>query len=202
MAIWKSIKGFNGKYWVSDEGQIISMDYNHSGKVKLLKPCFGNGYLGIMLSINGKRKRYLIHRLVAEAFLPNPDNLPCVNHKNERKTENRAENLEWCSYKYNINYGTASQRISNTLKGHFVSNETKQKISKALKGKPCSPIVIKKLSNPIIQYDLEGNFIREWASSREIERELNFAHTNINNCCKGKYKTFYGYKWEYKERAA
>ena len=107
--------------------------------------------------------------MVAETFLPNPDNMPVVNHKDENKQNNSVDNLEWCSYEYNSNYGTNAERIAK--------NESK----------------------PINQYDLQGNFIKSWNSGTEIKRTLGYSNGNICNCCRGKQKTAYGYKWQYAE---
>ena len=114
-------------------------------------------------------KSYFVHRLVAEAFIPNSNNLPCINHKDENPSNNDILNLEWCDYKYNNNYGTRTQKC------------------------------IIKQGKKVNQYDLQHNFIKQWNSLREIERELKFQHSIISNCCKGKRQTAYGYKWKYKD---
>lgn len=105
MEMWKSIEGYEGLYEISNIGLVRNVKSNH-----LLKPLNSNGYLVICLCKNGKQKMFRIHRLVAAAFIPNPNNYPCVNHKNEIKTDNRVENLEWCTEKYNCNYGTRNKR--------------------------------------------------------------------------------------------
>lgn len=103
---------YSNAYLVSNFGRIFSLKSN-----KLLKQTDrGNGYLCVSLMINRKKKTFDVHRLVAEAWLPNPDNLSDVNHKNEDKTDNRLENLEWLSCIDNQNYGTRNKRISKTLK--------------------------------------------------------------------------------------
>ena len=120
------------------------------------------GYLQVILYKDGKVKHYGVHRLIAEAYIPNPNNLPQVNHKDENKTNNCLQNLEWCDAKYNNNYGT---RIEKTKK-------------------------------PILQYDLDGNFIREWPSATDVGKEVKGI---ICNCLKGRYKSACGYIWKYKE---
>lgn len=122
--IWKSIPGYEGLYEVSNTGQIRSLDmYVKVGfgayrlqKGKVLSPAKDKyGYLVVSLTYNGKHKTIKVHRLVAQAFIENPDNLPEVNHKDEDKTNNIVENLEWCNHKYNMNYGTRTIRRRETL---------------------------------------------------------------------------------------
>lgn len=102
MEIWKDIEGYEGLYQVSNEGRVKSVRRN----VILTPSSNGIGYLHVVLSIDGKQKTFYVHRLVAEAFIPNLDNLPEINHKDENKANNSTENLEWCHHKYNSNYGT------------------------------------------------------------------------------------------------
>lgn len=109
--IWQPVKGYEGLYEVSNLGRIKSLNYNHTGKEKILKPANnGWGYLQIVLCRDGKVKHFKVHRLVAIAFLPNPEGLPEVNHKDENKSNNCVENLEWCDVKYNINYGSRNEK--------------------------------------------------------------------------------------------
>ena len=105
MEIWKDIKGYEGLYIISNTGKVKELKRN-----KLLKPVLQKGYLYIHLCKNSKDKSYLLHRLVAQHFIDNPDNLPEVNHKDEDKVNNNASNLEWCDAKYNSNYGTRNKR--------------------------------------------------------------------------------------------
>ena len=120
MEEWRPVVGYEGLYEVSNTGQIRSIDkYDTKGRflrgkiLKLLK-C-RNGYLMIGLNKNGIRKGYLVHRLVADAFIERPDGLYEVNHKDEDKTNNIVENLEWCDHKYNNNYGTKIERQKSTM---------------------------------------------------------------------------------------
>lgn len=114
--IWKNIEGYEGKYQVSNLGQVKSM----IGQEKVLHPKkHRNGHLQIGLHKDKKRKTMYIHRLVAQAFIPNPDNLPCVNHKDENPNNNNVDNLEWCTQKYNCNYGTRVDRIMETKKQQY-----------------------------------------------------------------------------------
>lgn len=121
--IWRPIVGYEGLYEVSSYGRVRSLDryvkcdyerYRlHKGKV--LSPAKDRyGYLSVVLSCNGKHKTITVHRIVAQAFIPNPDNLPEINHRDEDKINNRVDNLEWCTAKYNMNYGTRNIRIRET----------------------------------------------------------------------------------------
>ena len=117
--IWRPIEGYEGLYEVSNTGLIRSLDRfvgnrnRIKGKILSIR-IEKDGYCSVALSKDGKIKRYKIHRLVAQAFLQNPDNLPQVNHKDEDKLNNSVENLEWCTAKYNINYGTRQERAIDT----------------------------------------------------------------------------------------
>lgn len=140
--IWKDIEGYEGKYEVSNLGNVRSLNYRGTGGIKLLKQGTTRGYKLTCLYKNGKGKQYWVHRLVAIAFIPNPNNLPVVNHKDENPSNNNVNNLEWCTQEYNINYGTARKRASESIRGEnhplygkHLSKETKKKISKSNKGK-------------------------------------------------------------------
>lgn len=177
MEIWKDIKGYEGFYQISNLGRVRSLDryvncligIKALRKGKILTQNYNNkGYKRVSLCKNGKHKNFQVHRLVAEAFIPNPDHLPCINHKDEDKTNNHVDNLEWCSVEYNSNYGTAIERRSE-----------KRKV-------------------PILQYDNQGNFIREWNSASDAYRELGIYQQDISRCCKGIRKSACGYIWIYK----
>lgn len=107
----KDIKDYEGLYAITEDGRV----WSYRSK-KFLKPSVASGYLQVNLYNNGKRTFYRIHRLVALAYLPNPDNLPEVNHRDENKQNNAVSNLEWCDHSYNINYGTRNERISKAVR--------------------------------------------------------------------------------------
>lgn len=173
--IWKDIKEYQGKYQVSNLGKIrtlIKWDLNKRKYIATIKNIKlrkdKDGYILVDLHKNNKTKTFKVHRLVAEAFISNPNNYPQINHKNEIKNDNRVENLEWCSNEYNARYGTKNQRAA------------------------------KKNKKKVLQYDLKGNFIEEYSSLTEAGSKNNMNITNISAVCIGKAKTSYGYIWRYK----
>ena len=108
--IWKDIPGYDGIYQVSNHGRVRSYTGHHNVRERYLIVSKSRGYRSVFLCKNGTTKCYTIHRLVAILFVQNPHNYKCVNHKNEIKTDNRADNLEWCTQAYNNRYGTARKR--------------------------------------------------------------------------------------------
>lgn len=122
MEIWKDIKDYEGLYQISNYGRVKSLSNSQKRKEKILKPEIRTGYYSINLCKNGNQKNTRIHRLVAEAFIPNPDNLLCVNHKDENKLNNKVENLEWCTHLYNYHYSKDPLEVyCLDLNKHFVS---------------------------------------------------------------------------------
>ena len=175
--IFKDIKGYEGKYQVSNHGNVKSLNYHRTGKERLLKPTLQTtGYLYV--SLFKPLKRFQIHRLVANAFIPNPNNLPCVNHKDEDKTNNHVDNLEWCTQLYNINYGNGII-------------------------KSC-----KKRCKKVYQYTIEGKFIKEFESIKECERNGFNQGNIVSCCRGGYFKNnkwinvtqHKGYKWSYEKK--
>ena len=168
--IFKDIEYYEGKYQVSNLGRVKSLKF---GKEKIIKPGKDSkGYLRVNLYENGKHKTVKVHRLVANAFIDNPLNLPQVNHIDENKENNIVDNLEWCDGKYNNNYGTRNVRVSNLL----INNKYK--------------------SIKIDQFTKDGRFVKTWLSAMEAERN-DYHHSHIIACCKGKRKYHQGYIWKY-----
>lgn len=148
MEHWKSVVGFEGLYEVSDQGRVKSLNYNHTGKDKILKPVKGHScYLQVSLWKDGKTRNLRVHRLVAEAFIPNPNNLETVNHKDEVKTNNVASNLEWMSRADNKRYsanksvqmfdrqGNLLATFPSTMEAKRVTGINQSCISKCCRGK-------------------------------------------------------------------
>lgn len=180
--IWKPICGFEGLYEISNFGRIKSLNYNHTKKEKILSQIKNNkGYLYVDLYKNGKEKNCRVHRLVANAFIENPSNLPMVNHIDENKENNVVENLEWCDAKYNLTYGGCQQRRVTSTDYKAIGRKNSEKLSKQ-----------------VYQYDLNRKLIKIWESTQECQRH-GYSSGNISSCCSGKRKTHKGYIWSYVE---
>lgn len=161
--IWKHIKGFEEYYLISDIGQVWSIR-----RKKVLKPKIDRyGYEVVVLSVNGKSYHRTVHRLVARAFVPNPECLPTVNHINEIKTDNRAVNLEWMSIVDNDNYGSRNEKMADT-----------------------------KCKLPVEQVFSDGT-VQKYKGVKDASRKTGVNRCGIALCCKNIRKTAGGYKWRY-----
>lgn len=178
---WKDIEGYEGLYQISDRGFVRSLDRidcagrKLKGKIKRAVKD-KNGYLQIRLSKNGITQTYKVHRLVARAFISNPLEYPQVNHLDENKANNAAENLEWCDCKYNICYGTARDRAKRNMDYEYVAAKRKR---------------------AVLQMDEKGNSIRLWNGIVDASKSLGICCTMICKCCRGVQGTAGGYKWQY-----
>lgn len=179
---WKPIEGYEGLYEISNFGRVKRIGrieyvegfngYLRNKKEMILKPKVHNrGYLQISLYKNNKMKNAYIHRLVAQAFIPNPNNYSSVNHKDEEKTNNHVSNLEWCTIAYNDNYGTRNKRQGEKMKGRYNGSTSKQ---------------IRCVETNIV-----------YPSAAEAGRQLNIGYRHISDCCLGKRKKCHGYHWEF-----
>ena len=174
----KDIVGYEGLYQITSDGKVWSLK-----SCKFLKPLLsgpkGKEYYYVCLSKNGIKKNHKIHRLVAEAFIPNPNNLPIVNHKDENKKNNYVDNLEWTTYKENNDYGTRKEKMVETRKNN---------------GNCCKTIMCDKNTHEQIQI---------FETTRDAIRFLglaNSASSNISACIKGRKKSAYGYWWKIEEK--
>lgn len=170
--MWKEIPGFEGLYEVSTDGLVRSMDrispHGHHLKGKVLKQMTHNkGYLQVSLCKDGVVHQMLVHRLVAQVFIPNPKGLDFINHKDEDKSNNFVGNLEWCTQHYNNTYNGKMEKLA----------ELKQK--------------------PVVQMNLDGSEVARFKSAAHAARSLNFDKARINHCCRGEAKTHHGFTWKY-----
>lgn len=169
---WKMIPGYEGQYMVSSWGRVKSFNYFNTKKEHLLTPHKNqNGYLSAQLCKKGKTKLILIHRLVALAFIPNPDNLPVINHKDENKTNNRMDNLEWCTYSHNSKHGNRKEKVIKTM----IANGT---------------------AKPVAQL-FNGKIIAKYSSISEAARATGCHSGDISYVCRGFFKTHKGFGWRY-----
>ena len=176
MEEWRDVKGYEGIYQVSNEGRVKALERyvdNFWGtkqyvRERILKSYPTKGYLTLSLSKNGVPKKFYVHRLVAEAFITNPNNYPQINHRDENTQNNKVENLEWCDSKYNMNYGTIKERCK--------LNQPKRK--------------------KVFQYTLDGDLVKIWCSSRECGKD-GFIQSGVSACCRGKIKNYKGFIWRY-----
>lgn len=175
MEVWKDIVGYEGLYQVSDKGNVRSLSWKHTGETKnlFLKPT-KDGYRQVELAFTGKAKMFLVHRLVAQAFIPNPEELPQINHKDFCRANNSVDNLEWCTALYNVHYSAEHNKLT--------------------KGCPRNG---KLKTLKINQLSLSGELIKVWDCSQTVFKETGMSSWSISQCCRGKRHTAYGYKWQY-----
>lgn len=179
--IWKDVKGYEGLYQISNFGNVMSLNYRNTSNPQKLTPKKNkDGYLWVELRKNAMPKPFLIHRLVAMAFIPNPNNYPVINHKDENKSNNNFFNLEWCTHSYNVLY---------SLKKHSRNGCGIKRVKKS--GEPY------KYKGMIIQKTLDGEILQNYSSSLEAARANGYSQWSISECCRGNRKTAYGYKWEF-----
>ena len=188
--IWKDVKDYEGLYQVSNLGRVKRLEWKRFSlgkwqtmKEKILKQTISTtGYWHISLNKNGSHNTYKVHRLVARAFIPNPDDLPCINHKDNNPLNNKVENLEWCTYKYNNNYKDHNKKLSQSRLGKKASDETRQKL------RDSNP---KMLSVQCIETEII------YKSINEASRKTGVDASAIGKVCKGKHKTAGGFHWKY-----
>ena len=183
--MYKPVKDYED-YLIFDDGRVFSLKSNRFLKLSPHKSANGT-YLSVELFNSNGSKRLLVHRLVAMAFIPNPDNLPQVNHKDENKHNNHVNNLEWCTAKYNMNYGEAAKTRHLNIdysKSFYKENAIKNGIASR---------------KPVSQFSKDGSFIKNYDSAKQAHLETNVNHSHICECCSGKLKSAGGYVWKYRK---
>lgn len=191
---WRDIVGYEGLYQVSNKGRVRGFNYRNKRETHILKLLPNKkGYYIVGLTKNCRRKTFVVHRLVANAFIPNPDNLPQINHKDEVKTNNYIDNLEWCTNKYNHDYGTHNINVGRSNTGKKRTPESIENYKRSQDRRR------DKYAYRILQYELDGTLIKEWRCAFDIEKELGIPKSNIRDCCRKKTKTCSGYIWRYKK---
>lgn len=216
---WKDIKGYESAYQISNYGRVRSLDRTDAlGRFKkgqiLSIGDNGYGYKTVSLYKDSKQKTMYVHRLVAQAFIDNPDNLPQVNHKDENTNNNNVDNLEWCTNEYNSNYGNHKKHLSEAHKGKVLSEEHKKNIGKASKEKWED----ENYRNRIIETRIGSKHSEEtkikmsekakknkvrcietgevFDSMKEAGKRYNRSSSNLSKAIK-KNSSFAGYHWEY-----
>lgn len=174
--IWKDIKGYEGKYQVSNLGRVVNLERNTEMKAIVRS----NGYLSVNLTKNGKCKTLSVHRLIAEAFIPNLQGLPCVNHIDENKCNNTITNLEWCTYQEN------TRKYMDNHPGCFRSNNRRPRIKRPHKH-----------FFAVDQVSMNGDVVKTWENISAIKHETGWSDWSIAECCRGNRQSAYGYKWRY-----
>lgn len=173
--IWRDIKEYEGLYQISNWGNVKRLSHKRydrnqilkERKIKVIYPK-NKWYPYLSLCKEGKYINKYLHRILAETFIPNPNNEPCINHIDGNKQNNSLDNLEWCSFSHN--------------------NREAHKLG-----------LNKGTAKTTLQYDKQGNFIKEWFSTRKAEHDLHIANGKVSDCCIGKRKTAGGFVWKYKE---
>lgn len=183
MENWKEIPGTN--YEVSDCGNIRSTNYHREKRIKNINLFKFGKYYSVRLCINSKKMCFFVHRLVAQAFIPNPDNKPCIDHIDGNPENNRVENLRWVTYKENSNNPISKKRLVESKLGEKCNWFGKF-------GKDNHNSI------PILQMTKNNRMVAEFDSIMDAERLLGYDHSGIVMCCKRKIKSYKGFVWRYK----
>lgn len=185
--IWKDVVGYEGLYQVSNLGRVKSLDRNVIGKDgrntffhgKIIKPYLHKtGCLVLNLrntKIDNKHHLTKVHRIVAQAFIPNPQNLPLINHKDENRTNNNVNNLEWCNHQYNVLYGDGRKKRKETILKRYNGWHHR---------------------TPVEQYTLDGKFVARYDYLKDVVEKYNYSSWLIKLCLIGKKKSYNGYLWK------
>lgn len=205
--IWKDIPEYKGYYQVSNLGRVKGLKYTfwatrqfRTLPERILKPNKNkSGYYYVVLHKNRKGKTWKVHRLVALAFIPNPDNKPCVDHIDTNTTNNNVENLRWCTHKENINNPLTKQKLIKSGV-YTITQEMRERAKKGYQKN--KEYILKKIKQAVAKpvYCVETDILYE--SVTEAGRQLNINPSNISAACKGKFKKIGGYHWKYANKEA
>lgn len=194
--IWKDVVGYEGLYQVSNFGRVRSLGHDKWHKGRIIKPHYDGRkhYLFVQIYKNKNSKKINVHRLVAETFIPNPQNLPQVNHKDENKINNCVWNLEWCTNKYNINYNNKSA-MKRAIKTRYERYDVKELVAKTKAAKIKNGSYSAEI--PVNQFTWSGKFIARYISCVEAHKQTGVQMRVISKCCRGIYKQGGGFVWLY-----
>lgn len=178
--IWKDVKGYENLYEVSENGDVR----NKKNLVIISVAKCNSGYLKVHLYKNNKCTNKYVHRLVAEAFIPNPNKYRCVNHIDGDKLNNDKSNLVWCTHSDNNRHAYVERlkTVSDKMKTAMKANGAKRR-------------------KAVVQCDMDGAVIREWDSITQVHNVLGISQSNISRCCRGIQESANSFKWYFKEKA-
>lgn len=199
--IWKDVVGYEGRYKVSSFGRVLSTGVYLDGRIyepKLIKQRKDiGGYMTVALYRGRIGKTFKVHRLVAMSFIPNPNNLPYVDHINTSRIDNRVENLRWVTHVENCNNVLTRKHIKDAVKKSFNNPEVRKERSERMK--KINDIVVAKRRKPVLQYDLNGNFLQEHKSISLAAQHVNGYEEYIKAVCNGEKQQYRGFVWAFKQ---
>lgn len=200
--IWKPIEGYNGKYFISDKGNVLAKNWQRRKIDMLLCPTLSTtGYYKVDLYKDNKRKQWKIHRLVAIAFIPNTENKPCIDHINTIRTDNRAENLRWVTHSENLRNEITRKRMSDNAKKRTFSDETKKKLSLATKNRKDQSEILKRMHKAsMIKICKPVRCIETgkiYKTAREASAETGINWKDISGVCTHRRKSCKKTHWEF-----
>lgn len=181
--IWKDVEGYEGLYQVSNYGNVRCTNWNHTGTTRQLTPFYQQGYKRIGFRRNFKLKNHMVHRLVASAFIPNPQRKPVVNHIDGNKSNNHVSNLEWATFSENTR--------------HAIAHNLRPVICEQNREKGEDNCHCKRIQ----QLTITGEPVAEWKSALTASLATGAKVMSIQRCCRGERKTHHGYQWRYIKRS-